>query len=155
MNRKGFTLTELLMVVVILGILGGIALPKFFPQKEKAYIAEAIGMLSAIRQSLEAYRTEYGAYCAAGGGTGTVCHASTPWTTLGMDDPNTVSNRAWDYKVNSLTASVANDSYSIVATRIATGGATGSGCSGGTVGCTVVLNRNGSYTGSSHPNAPL
>jgi prepilin-type N-terminal cleavage/methylation domain-containing protein len=148
MNKKGFTLTELLMVVVILGILGGIALPRFFPQKEKAYVTEAIGMLSAIRQSLEAYRTEYGVYCSAGGGIGTACHASAPWTMIGLDDPNGFANRAWNYKVDSLAVgTVANSSYQITATRINNYGADAN------AGKTVILARDGTYSGD-HPNRP-
>lgn len=57
-NKKGFTLTELLIVIVIIGILGAIALPRFAPKKEKARVAEAIGILSAIRMGEAAYALE-------------------------------------------------------------------------------------------------
>ncbi len=80
-NQKGFTLAELLIVVVILGILGSIALPRFFPQAEKGRVAEAIAMLSAIRQGEEAYRLENGSYIAS-------TNASFGWEkSLGMEDP--------------------------------------------------------------------
>ena len=37
--QNGFTMIELLIVIVILGILAGIAMPHFFKTKEKAYMA--------------------------------------------------------------------------------------------------------------------
>jgi len=38
-NRKGFTLIEVLVVLVVLGILSGIAIARFVSTKEAAYIA--------------------------------------------------------------------------------------------------------------------
>jgi len=91
-KRLGFTLAELLIVIVILGILGGIALPRFFPQAEKGRVAEAIAMLSAIRQGQEAYRLERGFYLdlASGG----------DWKQIGMEDPNDNDNTFFTYKVD-------------------------------------------------------
>jgi prepilin-type N-terminal cleavage/methylation domain-containing protein len=48
---SGFTLAEVLVVVVIVGILASLAIPRFFGQAEKAKAAEAINMLSAIRRA--------------------------------------------------------------------------------------------------------
>jgi prepilin-type N-terminal cleavage/methylation domain-containing protein len=54
-NRKrqegGFTLLELLMVVIIIAILASIALPQFIRAAEKARAAEAIQVLSALRSA--------------------------------------------------------------------------------------------------------
>jgi len=93
---KGFTLAELLIVIVILGILGGIALPKFFPQAEKGRVAEAVGMLSAIRMGEEAYKLENGVYLAI-----TNSAAGTEWNKIGMDSPNTstADSRNFEYSV--------------------------------------------------------
>jgi len=39
-RREGFTLIELIIVVVVIGVLAGIVIAKFVTAKEKAYVAE-------------------------------------------------------------------------------------------------------------------
>ncbi|MGI9140302.1 MAG: type IV pilin protein [Gemmatimonadaceae bacterium] len=56
-NSKGFTLIELPIVVVIIGILAAIAIPKFSNTKEKAYVA---AMKSDLR-NLATYEESYAA----------------------------------------------------------------------------------------------
>lgn len=97
-TEKGFTLAELLVVIVVLAILGAIALPKFYPQQEKARVAEAVGILTTIRQGERAYHKESGLYVgiAYPGGT------DVEWGRLGMDNPNDdkeYPNRFFDYSV--------------------------------------------------------
>ena len=55
-GRKGFTLLELLMVVIIIAILASIALPQYLRVAERSRATEALQMLSAIRQSQFRYR---------------------------------------------------------------------------------------------------
>lgn len=50
-STRAFTLAELLIVVVIIGILSSLAIPRFFGQAEKAKTTEAINMLSSIRRA--------------------------------------------------------------------------------------------------------
>jgi len=54
-NRRAFTLIELLIVVVIIGILASIAIPKFANTKEKAYIASMKSDLRNLTSAMEAY----------------------------------------------------------------------------------------------------
>lgn len=54
-NKKGFTLIEVLVVVLIIGILAGIALPQYRRSVEKAKVAEALINISAIEGAMQRY----------------------------------------------------------------------------------------------------
>ena len=51
-NRSGFTLIELVMVIVILGIISAIAIPKFADLTTQAKISATKGGLGAIRSAV-------------------------------------------------------------------------------------------------------
>ena len=59
---KGFTLIEIMVVVIIIGILAGMALPLYSRAVEKARIAQAVSVLGTIRDAEIRYVTEYGNY---------------------------------------------------------------------------------------------
>jgi len=61
-RRPGFTLIELVISVVIIGILASIAVPRFMNVVEKGRTAEARNTLGAIRDAQEAYFLEYDRY---------------------------------------------------------------------------------------------
>ena len=50
--RKGFTLIELMAVVLILAILAGVALPKFFNYQSQAREASCKGTLGGVRAGI-------------------------------------------------------------------------------------------------------
>ena len=54
-NKKGFTLLELLVVVLIIGILAGIALPQYNKVVERSRMAEAVTVAKDIAQAQQRY----------------------------------------------------------------------------------------------------
>lgn len=57
-TRGGFTLIEILIVVVILGILAAIAVPQFTDASEEAHDATVRNQLQTLRGAIELYRLE-------------------------------------------------------------------------------------------------
>jgi len=116
MDKRGFTLLEILLVVVIIGILAGLAIPKFNKTIESAKGKEAYVILETIRTAERMYYLDYGAYSNAS--------AQTPdtWDQLVPDylleNPNLRQNRNWDYYASGVTCSAvrlggAYDNYRI------------------------------------------
>ena len=58
--EKGFTLVELMIVIVIVGILSAVALPNFINQTGKAKLTEAEGIVSAALKQAQAIWIEDG-----------------------------------------------------------------------------------------------
>jgi len=55
MNKKGFTLIEMMIVIAIIGILSAIAIPNFGRMREKASINATASTLKSLLKALEAY----------------------------------------------------------------------------------------------------
>ena len=62
MNKKAFTLIELMIVVAIIGILAAIAVPNFVKFQCRSKQSEAKGNLKALYVSQEAFRAESDRY---------------------------------------------------------------------------------------------
>lgn len=59
-SKSGFSLMELMIAVIIVGILASLALPRFGKSMEKARVREAQTALSAIYSSEKIYRLDQG-----------------------------------------------------------------------------------------------
>ena len=119
-SRRAFTLIELLIVVVIIGILAAIAIPKFANTKQKAYIAAMkadLRNLVTAEESFFADSTKYTTYDttkikfkpSTGVGAPTIVPGSGYWSatvthtqiasfscSIGVNTPNPVVTTAGD-----------------------------------------------------------
>ena len=61
-NEKGFSFIELMVVVVILGILAGMIVPRYMGRTDEAKLVKARIDIAAIETSLKLYRLDNGTY---------------------------------------------------------------------------------------------
>lgn len=61
-NQRGFTLLELLVVMVIIGLLAGYVGPKYFSQIGKSEVKAARAQLDALGKALDQFRLDTGHY---------------------------------------------------------------------------------------------
>ncbi len=82
-GQKGFTLVELMIVVVIIGILAALAIPRFMRATTKSKQSEAKGILKQIYTMQHAYRQEKDVYFITATPADSV--ATTSFATLGVE----------------------------------------------------------------------
>lgn len=70
LNAEGFSMIELLTVLLIIGVLAAIAAPLFTSNTSKAKTSEAVSGMGAIRSGERTYYSQYATYLAVAAGSG-------------------------------------------------------------------------------------
>jgi type IV pilus assembly protein PilE len=91
-SQQGFSLVELMVVVAIIGILSGVAFPKYQAFKARSRQSEAKAGLNGVYLSVSSYNSNYGDYPTVA----TSVDATTATAQIGFSVP---SKRAYDYSI--------------------------------------------------------
>ena len=107
-NKRGFTLLEVLIVIVILGVIAGLAIPIYAAQVERARAQEALMNLGALRESAQRFYSSYNSYTPTTPGTMTILANGGTAAATNLDtDPNNPGGgvtRLFGYTVDSVAA---------------------------------------------------
>ncbi len=101
MNNKGFTLTELLMVALIMSILASVAVPQYMKSAERARATEALTNIRAINAAVQAYALAHA-------GDTDPCPASFKKISVSIPGTYSVNNtilttKNFEYRINGAT----------------------------------------------------
>ena len=104
-KNKGFTLLEIIIVVIIVGVLASLALPRLFSTVEFSRSTEALASIGTVRSSMER--------CLLRSGSGNYATCMSFTTQLDVPDPSAEAGAHFTYAVTGGTTA----GYTITATR--------------------------------------
>jgi type II secretory pathway pseudopilin PulG len=134
-------MAEILIVIVIIGIMAALAIPRFFGQTEKARTSEAINMLSSLRRAQLQYAdANSGSFAVIGDYCNDPAEKQKFQDALGIAVPN-CEDTCWSYQAMDSINSVA------VATRKARGSET-------VPAGTLAISADGAWSGSGKFSGP-
>jgi type IV pilus assembly protein PilE len=127
-DNHGFTLVEIIIVIIIVGVLASLALPRFFSTVEYSRSTEALTNLSAIRQAMERCYLQRSSFVN--------CRA---FANLDLEDPGSSPNSHFIY---SFVGGGGANNFNIRATRNTRDGGDGTS-QVSLIGNITTVNRNG------------
>lgn len=120
-NKKGFTLIELMVVIVIIGILAALAIPKFMSASSKAKVSEIPTVMGSWEHAQLAYQAETGVLADAVTKLTYDAPVGMKWfsyTQTGGGAAAAVYTAKNTVQVGSITVAAANTATSTVATTL-------------------------------------
>jgi len=89
-DRHGFTLIELMIVLIIVAILAVAAVPTYTYFVKRAYESEASASLGAVKTAQIVYKAEHGGFVGA-------AYSADPWAELGIATDDFTQNKWFTY----------------------------------------------------------
>ncbi len=117
-KNSGFTLLEIIIVIIIVGVLASLALPRFFSTVEFSRSTEALNAIGVVRKSVER--------CGMIADDVTGC-GDTDFGEIDIDDPGLSSGAHFTYTI----AITGSNTYQVIAQR--------NTVDGGTEGDSIIL----------------
>ena len=115
MNQRGFTLIELMVVIVILGILAGLIIPRIMGRPEEARRMKARVQIESIETALKLYKLDNGSYPSTEQGLEALVEAPSvgqlprAWRDGGYLEKGRVPKDPWDNEFIYLSPGVNSD----------------------------------------------
>lgn len=119
-NKKGFTLIEIMVVVIILGLLAGLVLPRIMGQEDKARIETAKVQIRSLEGALDAFKLDNGFYPASDQGLDALIRKPesgripTRWREGGYLKPARIPKDPWNKEFVYLSPGSEGREYEIV-----------------------------------------
>jgi len=149
-NHSGFTLLELMIVLVVVAILATFAIPSYIEQIHKSRRADALRTLGQLQLGLERWRAENPCYGRSGGAG---CPSTLTFTESGAYPAVPTATDSQFYSLAIPAASATPTGYVITATRRTGSGQATDRCgdytftmAGGVLSKTISNNASGSTT---------
>ena len=114
-NQRGFTLIELMVVIVILGVLAGLIIPRIMGRPEEARRMKARVQIESIETALKLYKLDNGSYPSTEQGLQALVEAPTvgqlprAWREGGYLEKGRVPRDPWENEYVYLSPGVHDD----------------------------------------------